>query len=49
METTRRTLLRNAGVAAAGSMMFQAAARAEQGSAGAPASAKTGSDWSTAG
>ena len=30
METTRRTLLRNASVAAAGSMLFQAGALAEQ-------------------
>jgi 2-keto-4-pentenoate hydratase/2-oxohepta-3-ene-1,7-dioic acid hydratase in catechol pathway len=46
METTRRTLLRNAGVAAAGSMLFQAAARAEQAGAGVPAAAKTGTDAS---
>ncbi|HEY1905765.1 MAG TPA: fumarylacetoacetate hydrolase family protein [Myxococcaceae bacterium] len=43
METTRRTLLRNAGVAAAGTMLFQAGARAEQAGAG-PAAAKTGTD-----
>ena len=38
METTRRTLLRNAGVAAAGSMIFQAAARG----AGAPTPSSPG-------
>lgn len=42
METTRRTLLRNAGVAAAGSMLFQSAAAAQGSGPAGPAPATTG-------
>ena len=44
METTRRTLLRNAGVAAAGSMLFQSAAAAQGSGAPGPAPATPGTD-----
>ncbi|HTS83051.1 MAG TPA: fumarylacetoacetate hydrolase family protein [Myxococcaceae bacterium] len=44
MDTTRRTLLRSAGVAAAGSMLFQPAASARGSAAPAPAPASTRAD-----
>ena len=44
METTRRTLLRTAGVAAAGSMLFQPAATAQGQGTSAPAPTTTGKD-----
>lgn len=44
METTRRSLLRNAGVAAAGSMLFQSAAGAQGAGAPGPAPATPGTD-----
>ena len=44
METTRRSLLRNAGVAAAGSMLFQSAAAAQGTGAPGPAPATPGTD-----
>jgi len=44
METTRRTLLRNAGGAAAGSMLFQPAATAQGQGTSAPAPTTTGKD-----
>ena len=44
METTRRTLLRNAGVAAAGSMVFQPTARGAGAPAPAPGAPSTGTE-----
>ena len=44
METTGRTLLMNAGVAAVGSMLFQSAAAAQGSGSSAPAPAKAGTD-----
>lgn len=44
METTRRSLLRNAGVAAAGSMLFQSAAEAQGTGAPGPAPTTPGTD-----